>query len=245
MEWHTKVLDSRARENRSTTNTHNFTINVDRLGIVPGVTVRVLDVSIPQTSFSVNNTNNKIYFVENSVELTATLTNGNYNTTTILAELDTQMDAVAAETYTWSLDADTQKLTCTQDGASLAFAFQWGTYTTNSAHEVLGFNATDGTASTAAKTADNVYALDLPRGIMVQLDRYQIEAGLQGSGTFTVPWTAPFGDIVTHSFDPEREPTFKILDGARWWNVKLIDFNNNPVDLNNSEWYMRFQVKQP
>ena len=91
--------------------------------------------------YNVTNDNNKVYFTENSVPLTTTLTNGYYDGEDFRSHLQTSMNATASGTITVSLDTNTNKLTISNSTHNFFFTF--GTNTTNSARKLLGFNASD------------------------------------------------------------------------------------------------------
>src|SRR5205823_1335715 len=89
-------------------------------------------LTIPNSVYNVNSTNNIIYFRENSTDKTATITSGYYNSSSITTAIKTAMDTASAayNTFTITFSSVTGGLTVT--ASTNNFIFQWSTYTTNS-----------------------------------------------------------------------------------------------------------------
>jgi len=99
--------------------------------------------------FRVKATNCIISFDEGGGTLTATLTIGDYDTTTICAEIKTQMEAAGALTYTPSYSDTTKKITIAGSGNFILKL----SVVANSAFPMLGWIAIINTANAATHTA--------------------------------------------------------------------------------------------
>lgn len=108
---------------------------------------------IPYSWYVFDSTNNLIVFNEGGSDLTATITPGNYDATTIITEIKTRMDAAGTLTYTPTYNSSTLKLTIAATGAFVLKFSQAGT-----AYKQLGWNAAD-TASSATQVAPRVINL--------------------------------------------------------------------------------------
>jgi hypothetical protein len=95
----------------------------------------------------IDSKNCKIDFSEGGSQLTATLTAGSYSPTTLCTEIDTQMTAAGAQSYTVSFNSITRKFTIAQGGATFSLLFATGTNAYISACGVLGFDQEDQTAA--------------------------------------------------------------------------------------------------
>jgi len=79
-------------------------------------TLRFLDWEYRNWEIDIDSSNNKLNFSESGVELTATLTSGTYSLSGLATQIQTQLDAAGALTYTVSVSAD-DKITILATGA--------------------------------------------------------------------------------------------------------------------------------
>lgn len=102
--------------------------------------------------FRITTANQNIYFNEGAGNLTATLTPGDYDITSLLVEIKTQMDAAGA-TYTPTFDETTMKwsIAITAGTFKLLLSNQ-----TDAAWDVLGYTGAVDTALAASHTADEI-----------------------------------------------------------------------------------------
>ena len=101
--------------------------------------------------FRITAANCKIYFDEGGGALTATLTIGDYDTTTICAEIKAQMEAAGAGTYTVTYDDATNLFTIEIDAGTFALLLAT---TTNAAWSSLGWTSGVDTAAAASQTSE-------------------------------------------------------------------------------------------
>lgn len=121
-----------------------------------------LDYELIPSVINIDEYNNKIPFTEATAgtELTATLTVGSYTIADLLTEIDTQMDAAGASSYTSSYNAVTRKFTILSDlaGADNLFSILGATGTAAtiyaSALPTLGLGLKDHTGS-GSYTSEN------------------------------------------------------------------------------------------
>ena len=145
---------------RNTGSVNDFTLQYSPP--LPEGLYRLRQAVIPNSVLIVNNTNNKIYFEENGGSiLTATMTNGDYTTTTLATQIGTAMTAISASaglvrTYTATFSTITNLFTVTVGTSS--FKMLMATYTSNSASIITGFN-TDDTSFASSQVGDSVVNL--------------------------------------------------------------------------------------
>lgn len=106
--------------------------------------------------FVIGATNKYIDFDEGGAELTATITPGSYNGTTLATEVKTQLDA-AGGTYTVTYSETTGKFTIARAAGNFTLRWQSGTNTANTAGTTLGF------AVAANDTGADTYTSDYAR----------------------------------------------------------------------------------
>jgi len=83
--------------------------------------IKLNHIEFPYSFYTFNSNTNSLVWQENGqIEVTSTITEGNYTSSTILDEIELQMnaDSIAGATYSASLDTDTLKLTITRTGGS-------------------------------------------------------------------------------------------------------------------------------
>jgi hypothetical protein len=228
---------------------------------------RLAWITIPNTIYNVNSTNNTIYWNEGAATITSTLPVGNYSLTSLPIAIKTVLDAdtALARTYTVVVGSTTNKLTFTPSAGTMGFNF--GTNTTDSAAKVLGFNDVNVTAA-ASIIAPNVVFLGFPLSLGINIqesgDAGYVTAGgsyvtipessyVPGAGTtvsnqawaqrtqtgtFIVPLLASFG--VYNFIDTDSFQQFMTIQhGSRKLFVSVINpTTGNAVDLNGGEWEM-------
>lgn len=108
----------------------------------------------PQSTFKiVSGENDKIDFDEGAGELTATLTAAEYTGSSLVAEIQTQMNSAGA-TYTVTYSASTGKFTITKSAGTYKFLWSSGTNISTSTGRFIGFDISSDTGLTNSKTSD-------------------------------------------------------------------------------------------
>lgn len=107
-----------------------------------------LDYELVPSYIIIDSTNNKLDFEETAdTELTATLTNGVYTPTDLATEIDTQLTAAGASTYTVTWDSVTKKFTLASNRAGGGGTFKLlcatGSNQVKSAWATIGFDDED------------------------------------------------------------------------------------------------------
>ena len=199
---------------------------------------KLLSFCLTNNIFNISDNNNKVYFTENSVPLTSTLTNGYYNPSDFRSHLQTKLDATASGTITCSLDDKTNKLTISNDTHNFNFTF--ATNTTNSARKLLGFNATDGTGA-SSQTSDNPIDLNSNKCFFVDITEND-DKNINGTDYFNtslmIQTSGDFGETSRYIANDYFAQYIKIRKNKNL-NFSFTDINNNAIDLN-SEWVMTF-----
>ena len=204
----------------------------------------VKNIQIANSCYSVRaGVNDKIYFYENSTAKSATITAGQYTSSTIASAIKTVMDTASGghNTYTVTFASSTQKITFS---ASNAFYFQFASNTSASARRIMGFDAED-TASGSSVTSTN--AIDLTGTHAVYIAIPEAEHNLRKSGgplrsSLYVPLNVDVNSFqnLAQSGDFQQILTF---DRETALSVKLYDDDGNDLSLNGVEWSMLLQKR--
>lgn len=238
MSFHRELLLQSANRTDSNAETNSFKIVFNHA--FHGV-FEVRWITIPNTYYNVNSTNNQIYFEESVAgALTGTLATGSYTSTTLPSAIVTAMEAASALTYTVTYSATLSSLTITPSSGTLAF--NYATNTTNSAHKVMGFDVSD-TGLAASQTGPNPIQLAAPLSIGINIAEAHSENYVtsdEKQATLIVPYISEFNSFVYQSSDIHRQ-FLMFKNPVNTLNVTVIDTNSGTqVDLNKGEWEMLF-----
>lgn len=180
------------------------------------------------TFWNVNSTNNVIYFNDGSAK-TATITPGFYTASTLVTAVAAALNVVGTG-FSCTLSSLTSAVTISN---ATPFILSWGTFTTNSAGEILGFSSVDAPAATA-QTAPHPVNLD-----MVQSYNFIIDGCTSGivdmkSGngyTFSLPITED--SLSVEHYVPIRceHVAFVVSEQLSSLHVRVVDDNNKPIQL--------------
>lgn len=202
--------------------------------------------------YEITSLNNKIVFQEtNSVNLTATLTAGNYTTTTLFAHIKTQMEVIGDSTYTISQDTTTKRIKFVSNGSGGGGIFKliWTSDSvTQALAQILGFLSTEDKTGALTYLADELkigsgewikwdfgistnpkaFALIGPRNKPIKISP---SATLKLQGNETNVWTSPtyettltYNDSVISKFSDTGLHT----EALRYWRL-FIDDTKNPL----------------
>jgi hypothetical protein len=227
---------------RNTGSINDYTIQFT--SPLPEGLYRLKQSVITNSVLIVNSTNRSIYFEENGGSiLTATMTNGDYTTTTLATQIGTAMTAISASaglvrTYTATFSTTTNLFTVTVGTSS--FKMLMATYTTNSASIITGFNTDDASFATSqvgdvvVNLTNNVYSFNL--NIQSQsINNYLVDNnGI--SYSFSIPVSTSFGNVC--SYEPTVNYFIKLDSPTRVLKVQVRDDNNVLVQLNSDYYFI-------
>lgn len=214
-------------DNRIDGNSHDFiftdinfpiTNNYDRVSVV--------GITIPKSWYLIDDDNNNFIIIENSINKTITISNGNYDLNQFLTELTNKINAVCDETYDVTINLNTGKLVFTITTTPVV---QPTLKLTNSINKQLGFEQGEYLFSGNILTSVNVISLQKTEHIKV-FSNIVPEQGILvdmavSDEDFTHISYFP-NDIVGHS------RSFKNTT-SNFWSFKILDFNTgNLIDLN-------------
>ena len=218
--------------NLSSNNTYTFDKKMDGH-------YKLVLFSFTNNIYNVNDTNNKIYFNENGLNLTATLTNGFNDITDLKTNIITAMNGVASGTISITEDDKTKKLTISNDTHNFYFTFS--TNTNNTARKLMGFNANDGTNSTS-QTSETAYDLNTYKNIWIDVNE-DYNKNIKGLNYFQtslcINGVGNFGEIVRYN----KNDNFKqeiLLRNVKKLKLQFHDINHNEINLN-SEYELIFE----
>src|SRR6185437_9605014 len=190
-------------------------------------------ITMPNTIYKIiTGTNDEIHWTHGS-SFSFTILPGAYSINNLISTIQTGMNLADSNGYTWSYDSTTFKLTI-----SGITPFTLNFSNSKNHYRELGFTNTDTSINTIV-TSPNVIDLYNSFSIYILVSELGVSGYTSSNNqwTFRIPMTTNSGGIITfdsQSFYPQvvsfPRQTFNKL------NVRLIDSDSNPIDLNGSEW---------
>lgn len=196
--------------------------------------IALVDFICTNSFYNVDSTNNTLIFQENSGGVvTATITPGNYALSTMITALQTAMNAVSVNGYTYTITADpiTNFITITASAGTFSIK------NTGTLNLMLGFSRSTSTSQNNANTGTRIY--NLSRYGFLHLicscsrgDTFNTTTGnRQGILAYIPICESQFGDV--YSFRPQpftwRDIAYPQVDQIQ---LQLTDDQGNVVDLN-------------
>ena len=181
--------------------------------------------------FNVNTNNNKVYLFDGS-DVIATLPVGSYDITDLKTALATAINDVASSTYTVSVDLNTNKYTITNTDDN-EFHFTFGSNTTNSARQLLGFNGSNGDNSTT-HTSDNPVDLNPHKNLFINIcenDDRDVTGQSYFNTSLVINGNGAFGEIMRY-VKRDNFNQFLKFRNTKNIEVKFHDLNHKIIELN-------------
>jgi hypothetical protein len=196
-------------------------------------TIGISSAQIPVSYFTINEYNNILSTGLGDI----TITRGNYNASTLRAELTTRLVAVGITGMVVTINSSTGKLIFT---SSIPF-----TFLSSSALDILGFDNL--TYTSVANVINAPYLLNLLGIQQLRINSSALscsnsnstqmgESNLIGVVQSTAP---PFGMILyanQTSYSVLRSKNISLID------IQVLDENSNYVDFNNIDWTITLQL---
>lgn len=228
-------IDSSNRLNRATTGSGQFVIPSMSQSLEKGV-YRLKQAYIPNSNYNVNVTNNRIPFTESGVDKVAVLSPGFYTQFDLLDAIGTSMTAASGSaTFSVSESLLPRRITII---SSVAFQLNFGTSSSNSAAEIIGFANTDRPSSTV-HTAENVSNLaELSSyNIVIRGTRSSFRNTSGNSFTFCIPITDNSLGITIYEPTAHFPQTVEFSSLIQTLDISVVDENSNVIELA-ADWFM-------
>lgn len=195
--------------------------------------ISIQNAQIPFSFYNINIYNNILVIQIISTLYTLTLTRGNYNATSLITEIQTQLTANGITDLTLSISSTTGLLTFTKTTGSFSIRTSGSTI-----YEVLGFVVGTNYNSVSSKIIAP-YPLNLLGTLRLRICSYELSTNNIDFGLITLPIeTGNFGLIqYTNITNIKATLNNTSLDG---FDISIIDDDNNYVNFNNINWTMTF-----
>ena len=182
-------------------------------------------------------TNNKIYFKDTgAVARTATITVGGYDADSIVAEIETQMEAQTSDTFTVTYSDNSNKITIANDTGTYELTC---TNTTNAAWLYIGFDTTADKTGSASYNSDNkrihsnvAIKIGCNGGAFISAT-FVVVLGLNVSSAYQVlklqrDVTGSWVDVATLSYDSVTGVAYAFFSSVSSdsWRIIIRDWEN-------------------
>jgi hypothetical protein len=197
--------------------------------------VRLVQASIPNTWYIINNDNNTLDCSDNTGDFTITLTLGNYTAIELASHIMTQLNTEGNGNYTVSYDKSIYKFHFENSTNNFELKFN---STNNNLHNVLGFANVDLSGSQGYFSSNVIY-LSTPY-IQLNISQFptRVITTLRGGGyTFIVPVNANSSNFIMYR-DSDFLQEFHYESRLNLYNldIQLRGKNGDLLDLNGAEW---------
>ena len=195
----------------------------------------VSNLVIMNNFYTIDSSNNKLYFYENNTSKIATLTTGYYSDTTMPTMIKTVMNAASSlyNSYVITLDVNTKKFTFS---ASNLFKFEFSKSTGNDCAEIIGayrFKDTDLNTGIICPFARDFSSV---KAVLIQISQSTGSEYITLSDRFNkhilgniyIPMNVNFGEIkyVNSLMD---NPTYINFSSTNRINIKVLDVSNGSI----------------
>jgi len=209
--------------------------------------IKVAEVSIPITYYIINNKNNKLYFNENGTDFSITLTNGNYEATSIANEIQTKMNSNSpgSLTYTVAVESISGRLYIHSNSLT-NFAMKLANKA-DVAFKILGLQAIDSTPSTD-------YIFPYPFNLSGSQVFYiasrvlgsKLTKGHHLNGRYTrndiletiMVRENPYNNVIWHNYT-NRYQSFNATTMLDSFDIYIMDEDFNVLDFNNVNYHVK------
>jgi len=203
----------------------------------------LINAQIPVSFYIINYTNDTLKLTINSILYTITITRGNYNSTTLITELQSKILIATGETITITYSKITGLLTFSHLSKNFTINFSGSTI-----NSVLGFSTTANSTSTSFVLVAS-YPLNL-LGIKQLHIRSKsiisdnVSSSTSGSGRTTliasIPVLSPAFGLITYTAPAEIKCSIAntTIDDLE---IEILDAETNQlINFNNTNWAMTF-----
>lgn len=193
--------------------------------------ISIQNAQIPFSFYNINIYNNILVMIVNSITYTLTLTKGNYNATTLIQEITTQLTNNSITDITLTISSITGILTFTKTTGSFSIISNGSTI-----FNVLGF-VIGNNYNSVSQILKAPYPLNLLGTLRLRICSYVISTNNSDYSLITIPIeTGNFGLIQYTNYTNYLLKLNNVsLDG---FDIQIIDDNNNLINFNNINWTM-------
>lgn len=195
--------------------------------------ISILSAQIPVSFYNINVYTDVLKIQIGVSVYTITLTNGNYNSTTLVAEMQIQLIAQGLTDFTIVYSSTTGKMTISR-ATSFTILFSGST--------ILGVLGYSQTIDTVGLSLTGINPLNLlgslrVRVLSTQLSTLNIDSSIKGGISLlaSIPIEAPpYGVILFDNYNKSSQE-LKSLDITDI-DLQLVDDNGNLINFNNIDW---------
>ena len=207
----------------------------------------VRKVNIPYTYYTINDSNNKMYWTDSLSDtlIISTLTNGRYTPSTLATMIQTVMnaDTLNTQTYVITSSSTTYKFTFTSTGNFKLYGLTYSALSYKACWKIIGLTADY--QGSAAYNMLNIYNMQPSNGLYVESNLASSTAYTQVGSKgiiLSIPINVNFGDIL--HYEPQTFNPIPLNNTASYVTFRLLDDNFNVISLGGLEWDIEIDFLQ-
>jgi len=242
------IIDSRFRQNYDTTSPSNYVIDMQNPINNRIIAYGLKSACIPKTTYNIPKEYNTFTFQDSTGPHLVTIPEGQYDINALIAEIQILMNAASTDGYLVTYSTLTGRITIANATGDFLFN-SIPSVSTSSVVYKLGFNPTIQYSSTL-QSLRSEFVTDISgiKNLFIrinQLTQYVRNAG-NTLVNFKVEYPGCFGSIVYYNDENRCKQYFNIaqdtLTNLRYFNIQLLDENNEPINLNGRDWTFVLQL---
>lgn len=200
--------------------------------------VTIIDAQIPVSFYIINSTNQNLSIIKGGTTYTLSLTQGNYNATSLITELKTKIATIPALTATIVINKTTGKLTFTFS-STITLVFS-----TSTIASVLGLTANLTGTSITLQQPLNLLGI---KRLNIKSDALAVSSfSSENLGNSSILLSIPNNEAQFNmiSFTNQNNLNNSILnaDLVDVIDIQIVDESNNFIDFNGIDWTMTLGI---
>lgn len=224
----------------------NFQVDFDKSGIpFSDAEIAVgLDYAImPNLIYPIRTNRNKVIFNEGKSNLTATIPDGHYDSSSFPSALQTAMNSAGTLTYTVTISSTTNKITIAATGAfSLIF-----TDTSSYMWKILGFAYNSTTSSAASQTGTMPVRLDGDEYFVLMIENLpseNVSSSFSTRGIMDIiPMNGAFGDVIYHTPNQINNLVLGQMSDLKFLRIHIVDVDGYDIPItDNCEIMLKLRI---
>lgn len=203
-----------------------------------------LDYAImPYLIYPIRANRNQVVINEGGVDLTATIADGYYDSTSFPTALKTALDAAGAFTYTVTISATTNKITIAATGAySLIF-----TNTSSYMWKILGFAFNSTTSSAASHTGTMPIRLDGDEYFVLMIENLpsnNVSSSFATRGIMdAIPMNGSWGDVIYYKPNQINNLVLGQMSDLKFLRIHIVDVDGYDIPItDNCEIMLKLRI---
>lgn len=246
MSFQRLVVNSQSRNNQLSNSSSDFVILLNNNFFMGDCKRMKLEYLLMPTAYNITSANQNFQVRVGPTTYNVTIAQGVYDANTLAAAVKAALELAVSNTWSVSYSTTTRRFTITGTSAfELLYASGSSASSTNNIWQMLGFANSNGTqpidtSSSTSVTSTQLVQLNGPLNLYVHV--LEFSQGFITTdniySTFVIPNTSQMGSYIEYSGNENYEQFCLVPNQFSRLTIRVLDRNNNVVDLGNLDWTM-------